>query len=286
MFQSDDSESQISGAVRWRNLLVWLEQHGMKSDRNSLLVERRPTPGSSVSLCRASVVPETYQFIVIGAGYGLFASGSCSPSTPVFTVPASCLINIKTLLPHYLSAKSVLSATQLISLHLFLYRPEAGFESSDPLYGPYISILPRDFECHPLTLLVRRTTQVLPEEDSALLDDLPPSVANALHELLSRFQRDWDAVRRYLVFTEPRIVLPLRRPAQSEPDLLFLTTDFLWAWLNGKFCILITGPYPDRCCQSIRGAFIIVSHHPVQTRITSHYARYSILPITPQAKFI
>jgi len=202
----EDFQSQVPTAG-WRNLLFWLEQHGMRIDQSSLLVEPRLTPD---------------------AGYGLFALVSCSPSTSLFTVPASCLVNIKTLLPHYPSAKSVLSATQLISLHLFLHRPVDGLVSSDPLYGPYLSILPREFEYHPLTLLVRRTMQVLREDNIALLDDLPPSVASALHECLTRFRIDWDVVRRYL---QDHPDLSLGRPVQFEPDLN-LTMDFLCAWLN------------------------------------------------------
>ena len=101
-------------------------------------------------------------------------------------------------LGHYPYSKR-LTATQLISLHLLLNKPAPGCESDDPHFGPYISILPRDFGAHPLTWVVHRTLGAESREEHTLLRLLPPSVLFDLLLLEGRFWKDWEAVRQYLV---------------------------------------------------------------------------------------
>ncbi|KAH7930793.1 SET domain-containing protein [Leucogyrophana mollusca] len=205
---------------RWDNLLVWLRDHGMKSD---LLVERRKTPG---------------------AGHGLFALKSCPPSTPLFTIPATALMNIKTLKTTYFTRGSPesLTAIQLMSLHLSLYRPQGEEDSPDPLFGPYISTLPRDFDSHPLTWLVKRIQNMAPRGDVNLLQCLPPCVHDALQKLHTRFQEDWAAVTQFM-HANP-IATPARLVNRISPDDSDSLMDFVWAWLTGN---QHTAPVNTRC---------------------------------------
>lgn len=118
----------------------------------------------------------------------------------LFTVPASAMINVRTLAQHYPSDPdgSPLSANQLISLHMMLYRPLDDGESSDSLFGPYISVLPRNFETHPMTWTVK---QKLQQHDYgvSLIEHLTPSALAALDKVFQKFHDDWEAVRAYLV---------------------------------------------------------------------------------------
>ena len=93
----------------------------------------------------------------------------------------------------------VLTAVQLISMHLFIWRPKADEDSADPVFGPYISILPRDFASHPLTWLVLSKLGKADGMQISLLDRLPPSVLAALHHLQARFWDDWYNVQAFLV---------------------------------------------------------------------------------------
>ncbi|KAJ7449792.1 hypothetical protein FB451DRAFT_738190 [Mycena latifolia] len=156
------------------------------------------------------------------AGRGLFAVARIPPSTPLFTVPARALLNTRSLAPHYPPA---LTAVQLIALHLCLYRPLHLSHSLDPLFGPYISTLPREFNDHPLTRHV----------SAAGCRDLPPSVATALARLHARYLHDWNTVRGYvrgnlhLLSQKPGVRLDRGDDALQE--------DFLWAWLNVGPCM-------------------------------------------------
>ncbi|KDQ60833.1 hypothetical protein JAAARDRAFT_124205 [Jaapia argillacea MUCL 33604] len=195
---------------RWENLLEWLEDHGMK--REEVLVDCRSRPG---------------------AGNGLFAARPCPPSTVLFTIPASALANIRTLSPHYPCWKAKpLNATQLISLHLFLHRPTTEGVCSDPLFGPYISVLPTDFPGHPLTWLILGMGPV----QQQFLRFLPPGARAALDKVSNRFKEDWRIVQEYLVwsFHSPGIISNLTTSQREYPDVLInlATEDFLWAWLN------------------------------------------------------
>ncbi|KAF7440484.1 hypothetical protein PC9H_000829 [Pleurotus ostreatus] len=194
---------------RWGALLAWLGQHGM--DLGELCVEPRERPG---------------------AGYGLFASKDCPPSRKLFTIPDSALLNWKTLSAHYPSPKD-LNATCLISLHLLLHRPQGAKESSDPLFGPYISILPRDFDSHPLAWLARSKLASEETTEHYLLGALPRDVGEALNALWNRFVMDWKKVCQYVRHhpaSLTRASLPLESENFTTSDQLLL--DFLWAWLN------------------------------------------------------
>lgn len=97
-----------------------------------------------------------------------------------------------------------LSAVQLISLHLCLHRPQGDGESADALFGPYIDVLPREFDSHPLTWSVERRVLAKDNRDLVkynLLDLLPPSADSALRQIEQRFWDDWKAVEgsSYLV---------------------------------------------------------------------------------------
>jgi len=149
-------------------------------------------------------------------GRGLFARLAIPPSTPLFTIPAPALVNCRTLGPHYPVG---LDAVQLIALHLCLYRPLAPSHSLDPLFAPYISTLPREFDSHPLTRHVQQT-------DS----ELPPSVATALARLHARYLHDWRTVRGYLRANFRDLSQkPAVRLDRSDDAL---EADFLWGWLN------------------------------------------------------
>jgi hypothetical protein len=143
------------------------------------------------------------------AGIGLFSRRAIPPSTPLFTIPARALLNSKSLAPHYPPG---LTAVQLIALHLTRYR---ALPIKDPLFGPYISTLPREFDSHPLTCHVH--------DPAVSRQLLPPSIANALAHLHSRYLHDWHAV-----CVGQRDNLHLDRGDEA------LQCDFLWAWLNGK----------------------------------------------------
>ncbi|ETW85942.1 hypothetical protein HETIRDRAFT_43837 [Heterobasidion irregulare TC 32-1] len=202
-------------ARRWDALLAWLQDHGMHVG-NALLVRPKKRPGS---------------------GNGLFTVGNVPHSTPLFTLPATAKINIKTLSSHY-PVKThhdlPLSATQLISLHLFLHRPSPGSESSDPLFGPYISILPKEFDSHPLTWVVRQNLGrcFLSSSERTLLGFLPPSVVSSLKNLEMKFYHDQRRVFQYIQeFQEikQRSSIPLQNNDAAEASV---ARQYLWAWLN------------------------------------------------------
>ena len=137
---------------------------------------------------------------MVGAGYGLYTTCAVHPSTPLFTIPASALPNILTLSPHYPCSDPPLTAVQLISLHLALHRPKPGKDSLDPLFGPYISVLPGDFAFHPLSWLRGQGHGSLSRVHAkTLLDMLPISVMDSLNRLSDKFETDWKRVSGYLV---------------------------------------------------------------------------------------
>ncbi|KAJ8472691.1 hypothetical protein ONZ45_g16565 [Pleurotus djamor] len=199
--------------ARWDALLDWLRDHGMKIGDEGLLVERKERPD---------------------AGFGLFACRSCPPSTDLFTIPANALLNSKTLSPHYPSS-SKLSATCLISLHLLLHRPIGEDNSADPLFGPYISVLPRDFESHPLTWRVRRELSSDTVVEGKLLESLPGSEKSGLNELWMRLIKDWRLSCNYvrthkdLLSKSATRTLAFEQFNEDNADILL---DFTWAWLN------------------------------------------------------
>ena len=129
------------------------------------------------------------------------------------------MMNVKTLESHYPSP-SCLTATQLISLHLLLHRPLRNGESSDPLFGPYISVLPRDFDSHPVTWAVDKDRR--DSVGTRLLESLPPSATMVLWKVSHKFWSDWTVVCKYIV----RLSLLQRNtlifsPLQAEAPLCY-----------------------------------------------------------------
>ena len=101
-------------------------------------------------------------------------------------------MNYKTLQPIY--DRASLTAVQLISMHLALHR-----DKPDPTFGPYLTVLPRDFAFHPLFWIVESNAS-----NTKLVSLLPASVLKALYVLHRRFIGDLAAVVRYMVSTFPR----------------------------------------------------------------------------------
>lgn len=180
----------------WPGLLSWLLSHGMDTSSSALLVEPRRVDGQSSYYFEAqfgSIIPH------LGAGYGLYTLALCPPASLLFSNPASALMNIRTLSSHYPNPNS-LTAVQLISLHLYLHNlsGDQGL-SRDPLFGPYISTLPRDFASHPLTWVVKGVLGIASLEDKELVSSIPPSIMYDLRELLKRFEADRSICNSYLV---------------------------------------------------------------------------------------
>ncbi|TFK92414.1 SET domain-containing protein [Polyporus arcularius HHB13444] len=201
---------------RWERLLRWLsEEHGMDVGESAFHVEAREVPG---------------------AGRGLFATRDCPRSTTLFKVPSTALMNKKTVAKLYAQLRGRrLSGVLLVSLHLLLHKPLGDEDSQDPVFGPYISTLPRDFSSHPLSWLVKRDTQEEDAWERVALSLLPPSTLRKLSVLHDRFRADWQILRRVLeedasvVASSSRSDISL---VSSPENINELMMDFLWAWLN------------------------------------------------------
>ena len=123
-------------------------------------------------------------------------------STVLFKVPAAALMNKKTIAKLYPQLRGRrLSGVQLVSLHLYLHKPHGEEDSRDPVFGPYISTLPRDFSSHPLTWLVKRDAREADTWENTVLSLLPLSAFRKLSALRDRFRTDWKTVGRVLVRT-------------------------------------------------------------------------------------
>ncbi|KZS89930.1 SET domain-containing protein [Sistotremastrum niveocremeum HHB9708] len=183
---------------QWSRLVEWLGRNGMKTGSNDLLV--RPQE-------------------IADRGRGLVLTQDVEKGTPLFTLPASVLLNYKTLrtaYPYLYNRNGELediTATQLITLHLFLWRPNADKASMDELFGPYIDVLPSDFEWHPIW-------QAAIEERR---ENVPPATRAALEKAVQKFRADWANILTV---------------AERFPQLEALGIDrsdtgrALWAWLN------------------------------------------------------
>jgi hypothetical protein len=106
------------------------------------------------------------------------------------------MMTLKTLSPMYRPAPRTKppTAIQMISLHLAIHRPTAGQPSSCGSFGPYISVLPTEFDGHPLTWVVRKD-----QAGERLLACSTANVQRQIHKLYDRFQQDLNAVQTYLV---------------------------------------------------------------------------------------
>ena len=111
------------------------------------------------------------------------------------------MINIKTLSPMYPAPKNgaAMSAIQMICLHLLLHRPAGEDASLDPTFGPFISTMPREFDSHPLTWLIRAQMNSGDTFWRSLCELLPPSVFSSLENAATRLWADWHAVCDYAV---------------------------------------------------------------------------------------
>ena len=94
-----------------------------------------------------------------------------------------------------------LTATQIISMHIFLHRPSrlrgGEYTSTDPAFGPYISILPVNFESHPLSWMISAQQDL--QDTNFFLASLPPAAIRALKAMESRFWEDWKVVSQLIV---------------------------------------------------------------------------------------
>lgn len=191
----------------WPDLLTWLSRHGMDVSAENLPVEARSS---------------------YGAGYGLFAHHSIEPGTQLFSVPATALLNSLTLAPHYPRAVPKLTCVQAVSLHLLLHRPKNCSGCPEPLFGPYISVLPQDFDSHPLTWLWKDEKSHSLALESQLISALPSQVQCKLRKSFIRFETDWKRVQCYLE-RNPTLL----RGRQAKINAIdSMEEDYLWAWLN------------------------------------------------------
>ncbi|KAL4067610.1 hypothetical protein V8B97DRAFT_1949899 [Scleroderma yunnanense] len=200
---------ESANARRWENMMAWLDSLGVAT--SDLPVECRRTPAS---------------------GNGLFSRRSCRPGSLLFSIPAKVMMNMMTLKPYYppQTVKS-LSAMQLISMHLLIWRPEGDDDSKDVLFGPYISTLPREFSSHPLTWIVwsKYLGRPCTGGEDISLQWLPPSISTELQRLYSRFLDDWCKVHSCMM-QSPVSLDGMHRLAGIDQTELVM--DFLWAWLN------------------------------------------------------
>lgn len=150
-------------------------------------------------------------------------------------IPKSALLNSRTLRSIYPDVnlegyerkskdKLVLNGTQLLSIHLCLNRPHESGESEDVNFGPYITTLPREFNNHPLTWLVKKEQNLATTCETALLDVCPPGVLLELENVAKRFRKDWEIALRSKVALccfHPRYTILIIYPADRlSQDIL------------------------------------------------------------------
>ena len=76
----------------------------------------------------------------------------------------------------------------------------SGHQSRDPLFGPYISVLPENFDSHPLTWLWRqRHGRTDSNFEIQLLDALPSQIMFKLNRIHGLFNKDLSRIQDYLV---------------------------------------------------------------------------------------
>ncbi|PPQ81158.1 hypothetical protein CVT24_007942 [Panaeolus cyanescens] len=154
----------------------------------------------------------------LGAGYGLFASQDIEPSYPLFTIPAKALLNSLTLEPLYPQSQN-LSCTQIITLHLSLNRP-VNHVSADVHFGPYISVLPENFDAHPFTWIWKAKHHSKPGNDLelGLLKSLPPRITQKLEQMCTTCGKDKAAIEEYMVLFYC-LLFELRQPLDISAEL-------------------------------------------------------------------
>jgi len=189
------------------------------------------------------------------------------------------MMNGHTLDGLYPKARPRLTATQVMSLHLLLHRPCYPDDfSKDPIFGPYISVLPTNFDSHPLTWIIRpqdpRSEGIIGHN---LLEHMPKDVLHTLEVVATRFRQDWERICRYLVswvHAKSELVHHnLYRPQQRDNPSIIpeaekrgqilrslnssgLEHEFLWGWINGQFSVPAAEVDFDLMMQWTLGAFI------------------------------
>ncbi|KAH9180533.1 hypothetical protein EDB89DRAFT_1919603 [Lactarius sanguifluus] len=155
-----DSGLTDSDEQRWRAMLEWLKGHGMLIDEDHLLV--RPKHVADV-------------------GNGLFAIVDIPRQRPLFSAAQQDQNQCRDprTLPPFKPADGDSAHTAM--------------SPTTPNFGPYISMLPRDFGSHPLTWVVHQSLGVASREECKVMDLLPPSVLAELLLLEKRFRTDWEA---------------------------------------------------------------------------------------------
>ena len=150
-------------------------------------------------------------------------------------------MNINTLSPLYPpplhQSTPNLSATQMIALHLSINRPRVQLPSEDSLFGPYISILPRDFSFHPLSWILNRSSGRTKYWEESLLSNLPRQALYDLEKIAGRFEEDYRAACEYMVgpfFLQGKIQLTSQKSTRQSDASPLILEDFLWGWLNGQ----------------------------------------------------
>ncbi|EJD44044.1 hypothetical protein AURDEDRAFT_166763 [Auricularia subglabra TFB-10046 SS5] len=152
------------------------------------------------------------------------------PGTPLFTIPDSALLNLRTLWPLYPSLyegktrlKHGLTGIQLLAIHLFAHPPP----SVDPHFGPYIDSLPTDFGSHPLTWRIRSEAD---QSALKLWESIPSSIQRAVDAVKTRFMDDWRVVEPIVSQLRTQGHLPETWLGKQDSDLDRKEV-FLWAWL-------------------------------------------------------
>lgn len=164
-------------------------------------------------------------------------------------------MNVLTLGKMYPGRKNTLSATQMISLHLFHHRPRGDEDSLDPMFGPYISVLPRDFDSHPLTWRIKCHFNPQEVPESLLLGCLPADIIAAVAHVEARFWGDFQTVLDYMVSRLPFLYMQRPRGEEITNDIAAqrlsriarsvhyeVAMNYLWAWLNGNYSFFPTIP--------------------------------------------
>ena len=131
-----------------------------------------------------------------------------------------------------------------------IHRPRDGV-SSDPLFGPYISVIPQDFESHPLTWLWKERRNSDPGGvENKLVNVLPERIHAKLGKIMDLYDQDWLRVRDYLE-SNPSVL-------DSAKDLNALESDYLWGWLNGLSLSYFRFVFNIRMLQLTLDVFTIV----------------------------
>jgi hypothetical protein len=112
-------------------------------------------------------------------------------------IPKKALLNSLTIAPLYpKTLHQALNATQLISLHLALYRyaswKENAAEEAIETFIPYIRTLPLDFDTVPLQREVHQDKTWQHLQDRKLL---PYGLLEKTEDVSRRFHRDWQMSR-------------------------------------------------------------------------------------------